>query len=79
MEEDVEDKANNNKGYASNTDINREAEFYSDLMLKIRSLADESIKESDSTYKDESFEEICLVFEETILDSLLFEVLNEVV
>ncbi|KAI5392023.1 uncharacterized protein LOC127106809 [Lathyrus oleraceus] len=79
LDEDVEEKANSNKGYASHTDINREAELYSDLMLKIRSLTEESIKESDCTYKDESFQEICLVFEETILHSLLFEVLNELV
>ncbi|KAL5072878.1 hypothetical protein RYX36_011862 [Vicia faba] len=79
LDEDVEEKANNNKGYASHTDINREAELYSDLMLKIRSLTEESINKSDSTYKAESFEEICFVFEETIFDTLLFEVLNELV
>lgn len=79
LEEDVEEKVNNNKGYAPHTDINREAEYYSDLMLKLRSLTEESIRESDCTSKTQSLEEICMVFEQTIFDHLVFEFLNEVV
>jgi hypothetical protein len=49
LDEDVNDKANNNKGYYAHTDINREAEYYSDLMLKLRILTEETIKETDCT------------------------------
>ncbi|XP_061358445.1 uncharacterized protein LOC133302650 [Gastrolobium bilobum] len=45
----VEEKADNNKGYASYTDANREAEIYSELMLKLRTLTEKDIRESDCT------------------------------
>ncbi|CAJ2655984.1 unnamed protein product [Trifolium pratense] len=79
LDEDVNEKANNNKSYYAHTDINREAEYYSDLMLKLRILTEESIKETDCTSKGESLEEIVLVFEQTVFDHLLLELLNEVV
>ncbi|GAU13981.1 hypothetical protein TSUD_263080 [Trifolium subterraneum] len=60
LDEDVNDKANNNKGYYAHTDINREAEYYSDLMLKLRILTEETIKKTDCTSKGESLEEIVL-------------------
>jgi hypothetical protein len=78
-DEDVNDKANNNKGYYAHTDINREAEYYSDLMLKLRILTEETIKETDCTSKTQSLEEIVLVFEQLVFDNLLLELLNEVV
>jgi hypothetical protein len=79
LDEDVNDKANNNKGYYAHTDINREAEYYSDLMLKLRILTEETIKETDCTSKTQSLEEIVLVFEQLVFDNLLLELLNEVV
>jgi hypothetical protein len=79
LDEDVNDKANNNKGYYAHTDINREAEYYSDLMLKLRILTEETINETDYTSKTQSLEEIVLVFEQLVFDNLLLELLNEVV
>jgi hypothetical protein len=79
LDEDVNDKANNNKGYYAHTDINREAEYYSDLMLKLRILTEETINETDYTSKTQSLEEIVLVFEQLVFDNLLLELLNELV
>lgn len=81
LNESDEEKAGNNKGYAD-TDVNREAEYYSELMHKIRTLTEENIRETDCTSKGmcgtESVEEICMVFAHKIFDLLLFEVVNEV-
>ncbi|WJX49032.1 hypothetical protein P8452_35520 [Trifolium repens] len=79
LDEDVNDKANNNKGYYAHTDINREADYYSDLMLKLRILTEETINETDYTSKTQSLEEIVLVFEQLVFDNLLLELLNELV
>lgn len=82
FDESVKEKAGNSKGYAD-TDVNREAEYYSELMHKIRTLTEENIRETDCTSKamcgTESLDEICMVFAHKIFDLLLFEVVNEVV
>ncbi|KAJ1416223.1 hypothetical protein SESBI_17396 [Sesbania bispinosa] len=47
----IKEGGSNNKGYAY-TDINRGAEYYSDIMLKLRTFAEEDIiRESDCTTK----------------------------
>ena len=84
LSDGVEDSASNTKGCAcANTDINTEAEYYSELMSKLHTLTEKDIRELDCTtkrmYEYEDFEEICLVFEHKILDLLLHELVNEVV
>ncbi|KAE9611054.1 hypothetical protein Lal_00015972 [Lupinus albus] len=75
----VEDKTNNIKGCAY-TDLNKEAEYYSELLMKLHTLTQKDIRESNITpKKNEAFEEICLLFEHKILDLLLHEFVNEVV
>ncbi|KAL2337740.1 hypothetical protein Fmac_012186 [Flemingia macrophylla] len=77
----VEDSASTNKGYAF-IDVNKEAEYYFELMLKLRTLTEQDIAELDCTSKhireSESFGDICLVFEHKIFDLLLYEVVNDV-
>ena len=79
---EVEDRKKNDKCLA-NTDANREAEYFSELMMKVGTLTDKDIRESDCTLKHirdtENFEAICLEFEHKIFDHLLYEVVNEVV
>ncbi|XP_027337914.1 uncharacterized protein LOC113851596 [Abrus precatorius] len=81
LSDGVEERASTNNGYAC-TDANKEAEYYSELMLKLSTLTKQDIGELDCTLKricgSESFEEICLVFEHKIFDLLLYEVVNEV-
>lgn len=78
----VEDRTSNNEDSAY-TDLNREAGYYSELILKLRTLTEKDIRESDITskgiYENEGFEDICLMFEHKILDLLLHELVNEVV
>lgn len=80
--EEVEDSASTNEGYTF-IDVNKEAEYYSELMLKLRTLTEQDIRESDCTSKRvrdiESFGDICLMFEHKIFDHLLYEVVNEVI
>lgn len=82
LDDGVDEKASNNKGYAY-TDVNREAEYYSELMRKLRTLTEKDMRESDCTSKrvcetdHQGFEEICSVFEHKIFDLLLNEVVNE--
>ncbi|RDX63667.1 hypothetical protein CR513_57871, partial [Mucuna pruriens] len=77
----VEESASSNKGYAF-IDVNKEAEYYLELMLKLRTLTEQDITESDCTSKrireSENFGDICLMFEHKIFDLLLYEVVNEV-
>ncbi|KAG5042357.1 hypothetical protein JHK87_006272 [Glycine soja] len=79
--EEVEDSASTNEGYTF-IDVNKEAEYYSELMLKLRTLTEQDIRESDCTSKrvreTENFGDICLMFEHKIFDHLLYEVVNEV-
>lgn len=81
MGEEVEDSASTNEGYTF-IDVNKEAEYYSELMLKLRTLTEQDIRESDCTSKrvreTENFGDICLMFEHKIFDHLLYEVVNEV-
>ncbi|XP_019462634.1 PREDICTED: uncharacterized protein LOC109361589 isoform X2 [Lupinus angustifolius] len=75
----VEEKTNNIKGCAY-TDLNREAEYYSEVFMKLHTLTEKDIRESNITPKNnEGFEEICLLFEDKILDLLLHEFVDEVV
>ena len=48
--DDVEDNASTNEGYTF-IDVNKEAEYYSELMLKLRTLTEQDIRESDCTSK----------------------------
>ncbi|TKY63508.1 hypothetical protein E2542_SST13381 [Spatholobus suberectus] len=81
LDDDVEDTASTNKGYTF-IDVHKEAEYYLELMLKLRTLTEQDITESDCTSKrireSESYGEICLMFEHKIFDLLLYEVINEV-
>ncbi|CAL0324709.1 unnamed protein product [Lupinus luteus] len=78
-DDDVEEKTNNIKGCAY-TDLNREAEYYSEVLIKIHSLTEKDIREANITpKKHEGFEEICLLFEDKILDLLLHEFVDEIV
>lgn len=80
----VEDRANKNKGHAY-PHTNRGKEHLSELMLKLRTLTENDIRELDCTQKrklcetDESFEELCLAYEHEIFAILLHEVINELV
>lgn len=77
---DVEDSASTNKDYTF-IDVNKEAEYLSEMMLQLRTLTEHDVRESDCTLKrmreSESFRDICLVFEHKIFDHLLYEVVNE--
>ncbi|KAK7287451.1 hypothetical protein RIF29_00729 [Crotalaria pallida] len=79
---DVEDKASHHRSCACGH-LNREAEYYSELLMKLHTLTEKDIRESDITpkrmYENEGFQEICLFFEHKILDLLLHEFVNEVV
>ncbi|XP_020233441.1 uncharacterized protein LOC109813630 [Cajanus cajan] len=82
LNDGVEDSASTtNKGY-SFIDVNKDAEYYFELMLKLRTLTEQDITELNCTSKhireSESFEDICLMFEHKIFDLLLYEVVNEV-
>ncbi|CAL0306229.1 unnamed protein product [Lupinus luteus] len=78
----VEDKTSNNEGCAYN-DLNREVEYYSELLLKLRILTEKDIRESNNNptcmYGNEGYEEICLLFEQNFLDLLLDEFVDDVV
>ncbi|KAK7294705.1 hypothetical protein RJT34_17598 [Clitoria ternatea] len=79
----VEDRASkNNKGYSC-ADINREKEYISEVMLKLRKLTENDLRESDRKLKGmcdtETLEEICLAYEHTIFDILLHELVSELV
>ncbi|BAT97400.1 hypothetical protein LR48_Vigan11g113600 [Vigna angularis] len=80
LDGDVEDSASTNKDHTF-IDVNKEAEYLSEMMLQIRTLTEHDVRESDCTLKrmreSESFRDICLVFEHKIFDHLLYEVVNE--
>lgn len=78
LEDGVEERKNNDKCLAY-TDSNSEAEYFSELMMKVCTLVEKDIRESDCTLKTENFEAICLEFEHKIFDHLLYEVVNEIV
>lgn len=82
LSDEVEDSTSTNKGYAFN-DVDKETEYYLELMLKLRTLTEQDIRESICTTKcireSGSFENICLMFEHKIFDHLLYEVVNEVI
>ncbi|CAJ1948482.1 unnamed protein product [Sphenostylis stenocarpa] len=75
------DSASTDKDYTF-IDVNKEAEYFSELLLQIRTLAEDDVRESDCTSKhireSESFRDICFVFELKILDHLLYEVVDEI-
>ncbi|KAK7390371.1 hypothetical protein VNO78_25676 [Psophocarpus tetragonolobus] len=81
LDHDIEDSASTNKDHTF-IDVNKEAEYYSELMLKLRTITEQDIRESDCTSKNihesESFRDICFMFEHKIFDHLLYEVVNEV-
>ncbi|TKY65818.1 hypothetical protein E2542_SST08680 [Spatholobus suberectus] len=74
--DNVGDRASKEKGY-SYPDINRKEEYLSELMVKLRNLTENDIRESDCTGKrmceSESYKEICLEYEHKIFDILLDE------
>lgn len=80
--EDVEVRGSNNKGSA-HTEVNRETEYFTELLMKLRELAENDVKDSDFRVKNmfecESFEEVSSVFEQKIFDMLLREVVDELV
>ncbi|KAL9303815.1 hypothetical protein ACSQ67_021078 [Phaseolus vulgaris] len=81
LDDDVEDSASTNKDYTF-IDVNKEAEYFSEMMLQLRNLTEQDVRDSDCTLKhireSECFRDICLVFEHKIFDHLLYEVVNEV-
>jgi len=81
LDDDVEDSASSNKDYTF-LDVNKEAEYFSEMMLQLRNLTEQDVRDSDCTLKhvgeSASFRDICLVFEHKIFDHLLYEVVNEV-
>ncbi|KAG4925266.1 hypothetical protein JHK82_051101 [Glycine max] len=80
--DNVGDRASKNKGY-SYPDINKKEEYLSELMVKLRNLTQNEMRESDFTPKrmceSGSYEEICMEYEHKIFDILLNEVVNELV
>ena len=78
--DNVGDRASKNKGY-SYPDINKKEEYLSELMVKLRNLTQNEMRESDFTPKrmceSGSYEEICMEYEHKIFDILLNEVVNE--
>ncbi|KAI4328697.1 hypothetical protein L6164_021032 [Bauhinia variegata] len=74
-----EESASKNKDYKSS----EEAEYYTELLLKLCRLTEEDIRKSDyktvNMYDSQTSEEICLLFEHKILDQLLQEAIHELV